>query len=414
MKKKFALIVAVFTLTLSAAPDAWGQWVHVSPPNSNQSYRFVSSGAKLFVETGTSVFLSKDSGESWDSVYSTPIPLVAIDSTLIGLTEGSVLRSTDDGMSWNSYPDNLPQMTLITCQTADGSNLFVGTNGSGIFFSSDSGISWSSRNTGMTGPYTSYITMIAVNGSDLYVGTLHDLFLSTDTGKSWVPVDSGFVTKDTSLNIDAFAFGASDSNLFVMTNWRGLFRSTKQGASWIQASNSNLLNQYMDAFAMSGGNLFAGSQPDQGGFPTGVFLSSDNGANWIEVNSGLMDTADVAGLMVFGPYLYAATNGGVWRRPLPDFGISAVSPVASTENSLTSYPNPFTQSTTISFTTPESGVADVSVVNILGATVAHIFSGELDAGTHSFTWDANGLPAGVYECIVQQNGKVERTAMVVN
>jgi flagellar hook assembly protein FlgD len=106
----------------------------------------------------------------------------------------------------------------------------------------------------------------------------------------------------------------------------------------------------------------------------------------------------------------AACGEGRYRT----LGINAVSPIVSTENSLTSYPNPFTQSTTISFTTPESSVATVAIVNILGATVAHIFSGELDAGTHTFTWDANGLPAGVYECIVQMNGNVERTAMVVN
>jgi Secretion system C-terminal sorting domain len=159
---------------------------------------------------------------------------------------------------------------------------------------------------------------------------------------------------------------------------------------------------------MSGRNIFAGT--DSGS----VFISTNNGNNWANVSKGLED-AGVNALTVLGPYLFAGTeNAGVWRRPLSDFGISAVSPVASTENSLSSYPNPFSQSTTISFTSPESGVATVAIVNILGATVARIFSGELDAGTHAFTWDAHGLAPGVYECLVHINGRMERTAMVVN
>jgi hypothetical protein len=60
----------------------------------------------------------------------------------------------------------------------------------------------------------------------------------------------------------------------------------------------------------------------------------------------------------------------------------------------------------------ESGLADVIVVNILGTEVAHIYSGELSVGEHSFTWDAIGLPPGMYECLVQMNGSVKRIASI--
>jgi hypothetical protein len=56
----------------------------------------------------------------------------------------------------------------------------------------------------------------------------------------------------------------------------------------------------------------------------------------------------------------------------------------------------------------------VAMVNILGTEVAHLFSGELSAGEHTFAWDATSLPPGMYECIVQMNGSVQREASIKN
>jgi hypothetical protein len=79
-----------------------------------------------------------------------------------------------------------------------------------------------------------------------------------------------------------------------------------------------------------------------------------------------------------------------------------------------SYPNPFSQSTTISFSPQSSGYADISIVNLLGAEVAHLFSGELAAGEHSFVWsNPTGLPDGTYECLVRMNGQVQTLPMVL-
>jgi hypothetical protein len=98
----------------------------------------------------------------------------------------------------------------------------------------------------------------------------------------------------------------------------------------------------------------------------------------------------------------------------PSGGIAV--PGAGSSFSLTAYPNPLTHSTTISFTSPESGAAQVLVVNILGQEVARVFEGELPAsenGERHFTWDARGMAPGVYWCEVRMNGHVERVAVVV-
>jgi hypothetical protein len=59
------------------------------------------------------------------------------------------------------------------------------------------------------------------------------------------------------------------------------------------------------------------------------------------------------------------------------------------------------------------GYADVSVVNLLGAPVAHLFSGELDTGEHEFAWDASTLSPGSYWCVVRMGDNVERIALSV-
>jgi flagellar hook assembly protein FlgD len=76
------------------------------------------------------------------------------------------------------------------------------------------------------------------------------------------------------------------------------------------------------------------------------------------------------------------------------------------------FPNPFPDRTTITISPTESGTARVSVVNQLGQEVAKLYDGNLSAGQHSFTWDASGVAAGTYECLIRLNGQVETVPVV--
>jgi hypothetical protein len=156
---------------------------------------------------------------------------------------------------------------------------------------------------------------------------------------------------------------------------------------------------------VSGTNLFAGTKNGH------VFQSRNDGTNWTSVSTGI-GNSPVNILAVSATNLYAGTLGsGVWRRPLSDF--AAVQSIAGPKFSFSSYPNPFSQRTLIGFTSTESGATQISIVNLLGAEVARLFSGKLAAGEHSFAWDASGMPAGMYICVVRRDGGIKQLPIMV-
>lgn len=73
----------------------------------------------------------------------------------------------------------------------------------------------------------------------------------------------------------------------------------------------------------------------------------------------------------------------------------------STGTSAGSFPNPFTNRTTITFSLGQSGFADLEIFDLNGKFICKLASGEFTAGKHSKTWDGtdnsgNNVPSGIY------------------
>jgi predicted deacylase len=85
---------------------------------------------------------------------------------------------------------------------------------------------------------------------------------------------------------------------------------------------------------------------------------------------------------------------------------------------LQNYPNPFNPTTVIRFTIAEtqdlaSLRARLRVVDILGRDVAVLVDGPMSAGSHSVTFDATGLPSGVYLYTLEVGGMTTTKRMVL-
>jgi photosystem II stability/assembly factor-like uncharacterized protein len=365
-----------------------------------------------------------------------PESLFAHGETLFNSTDSGVFRSTDDGMNWvrNSVSDS----DAISSFTSIGSIIFAGGRGVQVFRSVDDGKTW----FGVGGPNN--ITSLATFNSTVFASSSYlSLNASTDSGSTWT-LDSpgggnpnrislvrvvgdnvlisgagGYrhksfggpwsdVTSESSAQhfIDFGGFGSTvvGANLAsILPSASVLLRSTDGGSNWSDINNAMLDSAFIDAFAMNNSPLFAGGESK-------VFVSEDTGRTWTDESQGLpIDT--VSALAVSDKFLFSSTlHHGVWRRPLSDFEISSVAQTpVPTQPEIHSFPNPFTQSTEITFTTQAAGYAEVSIVNTLGVEVARLFAGELGAGNHSFTWDAEKIsaPRGVYWCVVKRDERVD-------
>jgi len=209
-----------------------------------------------------------------------------------------------------------------------------------------------------------------------------------------------------------YALAVSGGNLFAGTERGGVLLSTDNGTSWTQ---SGLTNTNVGALAVSGTNLFAGTSPNGGGSGGGVFLSTNNGTSWTAVNTGLTNTS-VSSLAVSDSNLFAGTSGGgVWTRPLSEMitDVESEEPLPSKFTLAQNYPNPFNPSTTIRYGLPQRSQVTLSVFNTLGEQVALLQNGEQEAGYHEIKFDAKNLSSGVYFYRIQAEDFVQTKRLLL-
>ena len=75
------------------------------------------------------------------------------------------------------------------------------------------------------------------------------------------------------------------------------------------------------------------------------------------------------------------------------------------------FPNPFNNTTIISFSIPEYSEIRLSVYNLTGRLVQELSRGHLNAGQHSVAWNAGSIAAGSY-IIRLENGDISKSTEV--
>ncbi len=229
--------------------------------------------------------------EKTNGTYGGDVRCFAASGTTLfcGTQGGGVFLSTDSGTTWTPTSIGMTDSNVSSLAVI-GSNLFAGTD-NGVFLSTSGGTSWT--RAGLQNSAPSYIVQcLAVNGANLFAGTSWGVFRTTNSGTSWAP---------TSMVWSAWCLAFSGTNL-LMGNDFAVYLSTDNGTSWTHSLEyaAGEMGLFVWCLAVNGTSLFAGTQQ-------GIFLSADSCTNWAPANAGLTDTR-VFALAVSGTSLFAGTR----------------------------------------------------------------------------------------------------------
>jgi len=149
-------------------------------------------------------------------------------------------------------------------------------------------------------------------------------------------------------------------------------------------------------------------------------LSNGNSLiGWGSVAYNMPNVSEYApdGTKLFELYLdtvwVARTTYRAYRFKWPDFQ-ALVSNVSSKDYLFTSYPNPFSTSTTILLNVAEEGNVKVVITNFEGKTLEVIHDGPTSSGVQKFEFNGQSLPSGMYLCTATFNNRRYTKKLIKN
>ncbi len=324
--RRLLLLCWVGVFAVAAAP---AQWIH-SDVSTLFPIRFAVAGPDVFLGSAYGLFHSSDFGASWrpaDSALS-GVQITGLgfsgNRLFVGTETGKVLISSDTGKTWTASRIDSTSPALLAL-TWSGSVTFAGTS-RGIYRSLDSGMTWTRVDSTRTD-----VQVLLANGGSLFAGThSHGAARSADSGAHWQTMALGAFSVRDFLVADSVLYGGLEA--LAEMGGGGVLRSTDFGTHWTDASKGLPLlfvppplftPTSVYAFAAVGKSLFAGTD-------YGVYVSTNSGARWDSVNTGLATTGGwgiIRSLAVTDSFLLAASySNGVWRRRLSEL----TPPVADT------------------------------------------------------------------------------------
>ena len=250
----------------------------------------------------------------------------------------------------------------ISCLEVFGNTLFVGTNGSGIFRSSDNGTTWSVANNGL-GTNLS-VSGLAANSTNIFAIARGSLLTSVDLGNSWVGAS-------TATTITAVI---THRDWVYIISGGDVLRSTNNSATWQNISNT-LFARSATSIISDGTRLFVFSQRD-------TYVSNDNGNSWqlfASTNNRAILRPVILGNDLFGIF-FDGTSGIACGTS----GLLVNRNIINTWNSLSTIINP-----TILFALGKS--------NLFAGTCTN-FGGRIFVSTNNgstWTQTSNGIPTGL-------------------
>lgn len=237
----------------------------------------------------------------------------------LGCADGHIFASHDAGDHWRilgrAGESRNAVVTSIVVDARNPQELYASTwtrelhgEGGGVFRSTDAGVHWTSA--GLDGHAVRALEQAPSDPRELVAGALDGVFVSPDAGASWhraSPVDDAELH-----NVDSVAVDPRDPGVIYAGTFHLPWKTTDGGAHWM-AIHSGMIDD-SDVFS-----LVVDRQRSQRIFASacsGIYRSDNGGAAWVKIQ-GIPFSARRTHIVLQDPshaeVVYAGTTEGLWK-----------------------------------------------------------------------------------------------------
>ena len=290
-------------LTYNQLDDGFAEGVYPSKISVVGANLFAASFSGLYTSTDGGAFWSPISADLPEMPYGMSMSTAGNYIYIAGGVDGAILFSNNNGFDWSTLNTNWDTGMSSFHALSNGELLIQSGSYSvdwSIFdapqlhYSGDNGGTWADVTNEIT---STWCLSLNADGDDIYVGTqFTGMYKTSNEGDSW-ELSS---TPDYWVSMGAMAtFG----NTIMVAGDGGMLRSIDDGATWT-VCNEGLQATGTLAFAQVGTDIFATS-------PAGVFVSTDDGQTWTDSNYGIADDY-VKDITNIDNILFAVSETGVY------------------------------------------------------------------------------------------------------
>ena len=313
-------------------------YMAIDPSNSNTVYFAGNLG--IFKSTNAGVnWVNMNSGTNANCLLIDPLNTQVLYISTGGTSAGQIRKSTDGGNTWVTLAGGLPAggMGRIQLAMAPSNNLIIyasiaaSSGGSllGLYRTTDGGTTWtlqaSSPNyLGSQGWYDNAVIVHPTDPNIVVTGGL-DLYVSTNGGVTLIQKSSWSTSNSQNMtHADIHRLAYNGTNLFCMSDG-GVYKSSNNGNNWVDLNYDLSTLQYQSAdYDITNTAMLQGGTQDNN-----KMTSTNSGVDWNQRTTGdggytIVDPVNTN--VVYGQYV----NGSVQRSMNAGVGFSNITPSGST------------------------------------------------------------------------------------
>jgi hypothetical protein len=206
-------------------------------------------------------------------------------------------------------------------------------------------------------------------------------------------------------NLNLYAGSVGQHNTFEV----GFYKFDSIDESWINQKNNVLVN---DILTILNNDIYIGCIVGVGGYPYGVFKSSDNGETWENMNSGITGASALQLANNPSHFLYAITsNPSTLNRSLQPIIVS-INEYNNDSFEIKASPNPFFANLQVEFPRINTNTKKITmnIYNISGSIVAQVVHAGVDYDSLYLDLTDDNITSGIYilQLIVEEKSFITK------